>query len=225
MIIIIGCFSFIEPLETMQKYKIQPTKTNPTHYNIAKFWVSLNIIIIICGILFAAFFTPFYGFFSINEGLFNWTDTLWQVPLFFISEDIFFYSYHIAFHQYQCLYNFHKIHHIFKSPFPLCTYAIHPIELFAQSLASMILPICLKPHIYVWWIYLILRNLSGIEDHLGYQLPYISLSYYFPQIFGGATFHDLHHLYFNGNFASFLVIIDSYMNTQIHLYNPLDLLK
>ena len=79
----------------------------------------------------------------------------------------------------------------------------------------MILPLFVKPHIYIWWIYLIFRNLSGIEDHLGYDIPYISLSYWFPNIFGGTKFHDNHHLYFNGNYASFFVIIDKVFCTEI----------
>ena len=76
-----------------------------------------------------------------------------------------------------------------------------------------------------FWVWLVLRQWQGIEDHCGYELPFApsallqrcraalpaSLSARMASasmLWGGSGFHDAHHAKFNGNYASVFPAID-----------------
>lgn len=135
-----------------------------------------------------------------------------QLLLFFVLDDLFFYAYHRLFHEVPVLYKaVHKIHHKFKTPFVLSALAIHPAEQFMQSFGFFLGPVILKPHLFTFWIWLIVRQASGFCDHLGYDFKCTGWSY---PVLGGARFHDLHHEKNIGNFASVFPWIDRIFGTE-----------
>lgn len=203
LIVVSAIFCLIEHFNCFRSYKLQPTKSYKTTIWSAMFWSGLNLSIICILGLFADPVLRMLFTSGPIPSRFTWT---WQLTSFFISEDICFYFYHRMFHVYPQLYYYHKIHHTFKAPFALSSYAVHPIELTCQGLGSVLLPIILRAHIVIWWVYLILRTLQGILDHLGYEFfPFLSTT----------TYHDLHHSINTGNYASTFHFIDVLFGTDI----------
>lgn len=55
-------------------------------------------------------------------------------------------------------------------------------------------------HLFTLWLWTALRVVQVIECHSGYNFPW-SMNNWLPG-WGGAEFHDYHHMTFSGNYAS-----------------------
>jgi sterol desaturase/sphingolipid hydroxylase (fatty acid hydroxylase superfamily) len=141
-----------------------------------------------------------------------------KIALFFVLDDLWFYAYHRTIHSIPPLYKaIHKQHHFFTAPFPAVSFAVHPAEMLLQSLGACLGPLILfagQTHPVLFWAWLFVRLLQGIEDHLGYELKWSPTSLV-PFLFGGSKFHDLHHQKFRGNYASAFGIIDRVFGTAL----------
>jgi len=143
----------------------------------------------------------------------SWLTTMTLIFVFLIIYDFFFYFYHRLLHENATLYKkIHKEHHVFNIPFALSSMAVHPIELSLNSSAFMLGPMLFRPHMFVLWVWLIVVQLLGVEDHCGYKFSF-SFSDLIP-LTGGSEFHDWHHKYFTGNYASFFPFIDQLFHTK-----------
>eukprot|EP00937_MAST-01D_sp_MAST-1D-sp2_P001434 g1434.t1 len=141
---------------------------------------------------------------------------LWQLPVFFLVDDVCFYAYHRMLHADPALYRrFHKQHHEFKLPFALASHATHPVEMLLQAVGAMLGPLLLAAPRQTFWLWLVVRQWQGIEDHCGYELPFAP-SRFAPSLFGGAPFHDIHHSKNMGNYASCFPFIDDLFGTRFH---------
>lgn len=145
-----------------------------------------------------------------------------QIALFFVVDDVIFHQYHRALHENRRLYRrFHKQHHVFVTPFALTSHATHPVEMMLQSVGAMAGPLLnpiagpLNTHVGVFWLWLIVRQLQGIEDHCGYDFPLLSPSSWSFGVLGGAEFHDAHHERQVGNYASCFPVIDRVFGTLL----------
>ena len=152
-----------------------------------------------------------------SSGAWLSSSLLWQLPLFFLVDDICFYAYHRSLHTHPVWYRkYHKPHHEFKQVFGIVSHATHPVEMLLQSVGAMLGPLLLGVPRQTFWLWLVLRQWQGIEDHCGYEFPF-SLSCLWPTAFGGAPFHDLHHSKNCGNFASVFPFIDRAFGTEIKI--------
>jgi sterol desaturase/sphingolipid hydroxylase (fatty acid hydroxylase superfamily) len=139
-----------------------------------------------------------------------------KLCLFFVVDDCWFYFYHRFVHSVPRLYvAVHKQHHIFTAPFPAVAFAVHPFEMMLQAFGTCLAPLGIfygTTHPILFWTFLVIRQLQGIEDHLGYELAW-SPTHYLPAVFGGTKFHDLHHQTFKCNYASMFSFIDRLFGT------------
>jgi len=143
----------------------------------------------------------------------SWLHTMILLFVFLVIYDFAFYFNHRLFHEIPTLYKrFHKDHHHFNVPFALSSMAVHPVELAINSTAFMLGPMLFRPHLFVLWAWLIVIQIIGVEDHCGYKFAF-SFSDLIP-LAGGSEFHDWHHKYFSGNYASFFPFIDQLFNTK-----------
>eukprot|EP00929_Paragymnodinium_shiwhaense_P015331 TRINITY_DN123405_c0_g1_i1.p1 TRINITY_DN123405_c0_g1~~TRINITY_DN123405_c0_g1_i1.p1 ORF type:complete len:256 (-),score=25.18 TRINITY_DN123405_c0_g1_i1:183-950(-) len=141
-----------------------------------------------------------------------------KVALCFLIDDCSFYAYHRALHSHGSLYeHFHKPHHVFKAPFAWTSHAVHPVEMLLQSVGTMSGPLVLGMSKHELWAWLALRQLQGVLDHTGYDWPLVEFPGFglAPSIFGGTAFHDDHHKYFNGNYASCFSFLDELFSTRL----------
>uniref|UniRef100_A0A7S2NNJ3 Fatty acid hydroxylase domain-containing protein n=1 Tax=Cyanoptyche gloeocystis TaxID=77922 RepID=A0A7S2NNJ3_9EUKA len=142
----------------------------------------------------------------------TWRTLAWQVVLFFFIEDFYFYWIHRLLH-YGAFYKFiHKKHHDHAAPFGIAAEYAHPVETFFLGLGSILGPFLFGRHLLSLWVWLLFRMFQTIECHSGYDFPW-SLSRLLP-IWGGADFHDYHHMAFVGNYASTFRIWDWVFGTD-----------
>jgi len=139
-----------------------------------------------------------------------------KICFFLLFDDVWFYCYHRLCHAVPWLYvRLHKQHHLFTAPFPEVTLAVNPVELIIISMGTCTGPLVIfygQTHPVLFWAYIVIRQLLVFEDHLGFDVPF-SPTKFFPLVFGGATFHDLHHQKFKCNYASTFSIIDRIFGT------------
>ena len=75
----------------------------------------------------------------------------------------------------------------------------------------------LGAHIYVVWLWVIIRQIEGADGHIGYDIPW-NPAHLFP-LYEGPVYHDFHHAKFKGNYAGFLPYLDRYLGkTHIPAY-------
>ena len=77
-------------------------------------------------------------------------------------------------------------------------------------------------HIYVVYLWVILRQIEGADGHIGYDIPW-NPAHLFP-VYEGPVYHDFHHAKFKGNYAGFLPYLDKYLG-RTHIPAYLNYLK
>ena len=144
---------------------------------------------------------------------FVWIDT-YKIPISLVIDDIFFYTYHRTLHSNKFLYQFHKPHHKFSTPFVWTSHAVHPVELFLQSIGGMLGPIITNMSLPMLWLWFIVRQAHGVIEHSGYDSWLDPLGWV--PFMAGTKFHDDHHKRILGNYASTFSIIDKFCNTILN---------
>jgi sterol desaturase/sphingolipid hydroxylase (fatty acid hydroxylase superfamily) len=135
-------------------------------------------------------------------------------PVFFVMHDLWFYAYHRFLHTNKQMYKrFHKIHHTFTVPFAMTSHALHPVEMLLQSVGALMGPLYFGASIETLWLWLVIVQLQGIDDHTGYEFPW-ALSRVMA-IHGGTPVHDNHHAVNKGNYAACFSVIDRAFGTYI----------
>jgi sterol desaturase/sphingolipid hydroxylase (fatty acid hydroxylase superfamily) len=107
----------------------------------------------------------------------------------------------------------HAVHHEFSAPTALATTYAHPLEVIFLGLCTFSGPLFFRPHMFVFFLWVHLRQFAGLETHSGHDFPF-SLNRIFPGICGSADFHDFHHRTYDGAFSSNFVIWDKLFNTD-----------
>ena len=74
------------------------------------------------------------------------------------------------------------------------------------SIGTMAGPLLFAFSLPQLWIWMALRQLQGVLDHIGIDCPFDPL-HYIPGV-GGTVFHDDHHRVFTKNYASCFSVID-----------------
>lgn len=127
--------------------------------------------------------------------------------VFIAVNDTMFYWAHRMLHHASIYKYIHKQHHEFKTPIGISSKYAHPIEdIIANTLPTILGPIFMGTHAYVFWLWLFIRLLETIDAHSGYSFP---LSPFHALPFqGGAERHDFHHSHNVGCFGSFTIFWD-----------------
>jgi methylsterol monooxygenase len=71
-------------------------------------------------------------------------------------------------------------------------------------------------HLFTLYSWLAVRLMQTIEVHSGYNFPF-SFNHWVP-FWGGAEFHDFHHMTFSSNYASTFTIWDNVFGTAKPFY-------
>jgi fatty acid hydroxylase domain-containing protein 2 len=109
-----------------------------------------------------------------------------------IIQEVCMYYVHRILHLQIIYKQFHKIHHEYKSPISFLAAYAHPIEhIFLNMLPSIAGPLILRSPISTVWVYIAFSTFIGINDHCGYQFPFLTHT----------EIHDMHHQKFKFNFA------------------------
>ncbi|KAJ3168076.1 C-4 sterol methyl oxidase [Geranomyces variabilis] len=161
---------------------------------------------------------PFFQKYKIQDTKPNTPELYWKCVKSIILSQIFVQHLMLLFHptaiwlgmrfsevpfpHYGPLYkHVHKLHHDFSAPFGIA----HPIETVVLGQGFFIGPVMLlmlgvDVHVVTKAIWLAVRLIDTVDVHAGYDFPW-ALHKWMP-FFGGADFHDYHHMAFKGNYSS-----------------------
>lgn len=129
-----------------------------------------------------------------------------QSLFFLFCEDAYHFFTHWLMHRNKLLYNkIHKVHHEYVAPFGITAEYAHPLEILVLGLGfflgpTLILSSGFNLHMFTMLIWVGVRLIETVDVHAGYSFPW-SLDKYIP-FWGGADFHDYHHMRIVGNYSS-----------------------
>jgi len=214
-----GCFVpylVADFIPALQKYKLQPTATNDA----GSLWRCTKMLLFLHFIIeFPMMYLthPAMAFFGIRTtgSLPQWHTLAWQMVVFLLMEDFYFYWIHRFLH-WKAIYKYvHKVHHLHTAPFGIAAEYAHPVETMFLGFGTIFPPVMFAwfqgMHLLTLYVWLVVRLLQTVEVHSGYDFPW-SLNRWLP-LWGGAEFHDFHHMTFNSNFSSTFRIWDIVFGT------------
>jgi Delta7-sterol 5-desaturase len=129
--------------------------------------------------------------------------------LFF--HDTYFYWTHRLLH--SVLFNrIHIVNHLSKVPTAWTSFSFHPLEALLQALILPALLVLIPLHLSVVILFLLTMSVTGVLNHLGYELYPAFLERKLFLI--SATHHQLHHRKVTKNFGLYFTLWDHWMNTE-----------
>uniref|UniRef100_A0A7S1KST8 Fatty acid hydroxylase domain-containing protein n=1 Tax=Percolomonas cosmopolitus TaxID=63605 RepID=A0A7S1KST8_9EUKA len=208
---------WMERDQWIRKYKLQPKRTNSSEklYHATIYLLKIYFLVILP--LYASAFSFLHKFgFSTSEALPDWRLMVVQLLFFFFMEDMSHYWLHRWLHTDFGYKHIHRVHHEFDAPTALATTYAHPAEIIILGLATFSGPLIVRPHMFVLFIWVNLRQLAALETHCGHSLPFSldRIKLFGMQLFGGSSFHDHHHRFLDGAFASNFVFWDVLCGTD-----------
>ena len=202
---------------SLRKYKIQQKP-----FEVKKFlWPSIGRIIV-NNIIVAALLVLVWPLLKLT-GVHNGTLPAWyiiiaQLLFFVLLDDFLYYLMHRYMHENKWLMkNIHSVHHRVHNTCAINGNYMHWVEYTLTASLTLVGPIILGAHIYVVWLWVIMRQIEGADGHIGYDIPW-NPAHLFP-LYEGPVYHDFHHAKFKGNYAGFLPYLDRYLGkTHIPAY-------
>jgi lathosterol oxidase len=203
--------------------KFAPYRLDPLNDSIARSRIKAEIANTLINFLFGALVINFFDFITQKNltaplGDYKSIDVLaslsWLIGLFFLN-DIWFYLVHRALHTQYLFKYIHSIHHKSKIVNPFSSYSMHFLEGFMLTLWAF--PVLWLTSIDMRLLILMqfLGTLSTIMSHLGHE--------FFPSWFiktpvlkylNTSTFHALHHIRYDCNYALSTRIWDRLFHTE-----------
>jgi len=195
-------------------YKIQPTKDNDwsLQWRCFKWLMFLHFVIEFPIVLLAHHGFRSVGMVTAYDQIPSWWTIAWQMVVFLMVEDFYFYWIHRLLHYGPFYKHIHKIHHHHAAPFGIAAEYAHPIETAFLGLGTALGPLLFATHLFTVWAWLFVRVFQTVEVHSGYNFPW-SLNNWIP-LWGGAEFHDFHHMAFTGNYSSTFTVWDRVFGTD-----------
>jgi methylsterol monooxygenase len=205
-------------IPALRKYKIQMDKENswPAQWNC--FWkIAVVHTFTQIPLMILAYYGLDYVGMSRTPPLPTWQSIVLQIPFFYFVEDFWFYWVHRALHWGPLYKYIHKIHHEHAAPFGIAGEYAHPIESLLLGVGTALGPLLMRAHLLTLWCWLLARVWQVVDAHSGYNFPW-SPNRYVP-LWGGAEFHDYHHMAFVGNYSSTFTLWDWVFGTDRKYYS------
>jgi len=207
--------AWLDPLWA-KPYKIQKKPFQVRRYfwpNIARITINTSIMT-----LFLIVTWPLLRLSNIHAGESpEWYVWAIQLICFIFLDDFLFYWVHRGLHENKWLLrHVHSVHHRIRNTCALDGNYFHWLEFVIIGSLAMVGPILVGSHLYVLYVWIIIRNIEAADGHSGYDLPWNPLK--FLPFYDGAVYHDFHHARFKGNYAGALHYIDHFFGTYIKQY-------
>lgn len=177
--------------QAFRKYKIQPGTNEPVDT-----WKLLKVIGVVhfnqTVVTWVAMWCSYHlmRWRGYDQGrtlpTFHWV--VFELVFCILAEEVGFYYTHRLFHHRLLYKHFHKLHHEWQSPISVTAIYAHPLEhLCSNLLPGFLGPLLLGSHVSTAWLWFQLAQLSTLNAHSGYHLPFLP----------SPESHDYHHLKFN----------------------------
>lgn len=208
--------AWAEP-EWLKKYKIQDKAMPIAKY----FWPSLGRLLvnnIVLAVLLVLSW-PLLKLSGIHQGdMPAWYIVIAQLIFFVFLDDFLYYWMHRYFHENTWLMrHVHSVHHRVRNTCAINGNYMHWFEFSATAGLMLLGPILLESHIYVVYIWVIIRQYEAVDGHAGFDIPW-NPAHWLP-VYEGPVYHDYHHARFKGNYAGALPYLDRFMgNTYVKGY-------
>lgn len=201
----------------LRKYKIQ---SKP--FEMKKFLLPSISRIIINNIILASLLVLVWPLLKLtgvhNGALPVWYIIIAQLVFFVLLDDFLYYWMHRYMHENKWLLkHIHSVHHRIHNTCGINDNYMHWVEYSLTATLTLVGPMLIGAHIYVVYLWVILRQVEGADGHIGYDIPW-NPAHLLP-IYEGPVYHDFHHAKFKGNYAGFLPYLDKYLGkTHIPAY-------
>ncbi|KAI8843706.1 hypothetical protein BC829DRAFT_370828 [Chytridium lagenaria] len=200
----------LDQIPYFQQYKIQPVEHKPVAVAKVAWHAIKSQIFVQLPMMF--FFHPVAIALGMRftEVPFPTLSTIFLQQLYFLFiEDTYHYFTHRAMHWGPLYKHIHKLHHEYQAPFGLTAEYAHTVEVLVLGQGFFLGPLTWALvtkgtpnaiHIISMAIWMAVRLITTVDDHSGYDFPW-SIHHWIP-FWGGADFHDYHHMAFIGNYSS-----------------------
>jgi Delta7-sterol 5-desaturase len=144
----------------------------------------------------------------------------WYLPfslfLLMFLHDTYFYFTHRAMHGSDwAMKHMHAVHHYSVNPSPWAGFSFHPLEGLAQALIIPVLLLVVPTHPLVLLAFLVVMTVTGITNHLGYELWWRGFARNpVTRYWINATHHSLHHKYYRCNYGLYFTFWDRWLGTE-----------
>ncbi len=128
--------------------------------------------------------------------------------------DFYFYVTHRFLHTSWAYRRFHSVHHNSLTPSPWASFSFHPVEALIQAVALPILILFIPLHPVMILIYLTFMTLSGITNHLGFEILPQGSEKGFGKWLVSGVHHTQHHRYYRYNYGLFYTFWDRIFKTE-----------
>lgn len=147
-----------------------------------------------------------------------WYSIILQLIFFILLDDFLYYWMHRYFHENKWLLkHVHSVHHRVRNTCAINGNYMHWFEFTATASLMLLGPLLIGAHLYVVWIWVVIRQFEAVDGHAGYDIHW-NPAHWLP-LYQGPVYHDFHHAKFKGNYAGFLPYLDRFMgNTYIKDY-------
>ncbi|XP_071943484.1 methylsterol monooxygenase 1-like isoform X1 [Antedon mediterranea] len=198
----------------MQKYKIQKIPEGfDSQWRCFKL-LMFNHFFIQAPLIFAThIYTRAFDIGYDYQSMPTWYSLLLQLYACLILEDTWHYFLHRALHHKSVYKYVHKVHHNYKAPFGMVAECVHPVETVVLGVGFFIGPLLFCTHLILLWTWVGVRLLEVIDVHSGYNLKWNPL--HLLPFYGGAEYHDFHHMNFHGNYAPTFTWWDRICGTHV----------
>lgn len=197
-------------------YKIQDKPFQVRKYflpDLSRITINASIMLAILVILW-----PVLRLSSIHVGeIPSWYVWIIQIVFFLLLDDFLFYWMHRWLHENKwMLKHVHSVHHRIRNTCALDGYYFHWFEFVLISSLAMVGPLLVGCHLYVLYLWIVIRSIEAADGHAGYDFPWNPLR--FLPLYDGPVYHDFHHARFKGNYAGALHYVDKYFGTYVKEY-------
>jgi len=172
------------------------------------------IIFVLVGLL--AFATPLrhYNLQYAEVDDFGWAYWGLSIVAMIFLHDAYFYWTHRIMHHPRLFKYFHLLHHKSTNPSPWASYSFHPLEGIVE--AAVIFPIIfiIPFHQTAIMVFLLFMMAYNVYGHLGFEIyPKGFNKHPIGKWLNTSVNHNLHHMYFTGNFGLYFLLWDRWMDT------------
>lgn len=202
---------------SLRKYKIQQKPFEMKQFLLPSIGRIIVNNIILAALLVLAW--PLLKLTGVHNGEMPvWYIIIAQLIFFVLLDDFLYYCMHRYMHENKWLLrNIHSVHHRIRNTCGINGNYMHWVEYSLTAALTLVGPIILGAHIYVVWMWVILRQIEGADGHIGYDIPW-NPAHLLP-VYEGPVYDDFHHAKFKGNYAGFLPYLDKYLGkTHIPAY-------